>query len=61
MFEEIVPNFACQIVGGVKKIWSCYTALKKSVLVKLAVKDQLYYPQAIMAWPVSPLNILHPN
>ena len=61
MFEEIVPNFACQIVSGVKKIWSCYTALKKPVLVKLPVKDQLYYHQAIMAWAVSPLNILHPN
>lgn len=61
MFEEIVPNFACQIVSGVKKIWSCYTALKKPVLVKLPVKDQLYYCQAIMAWPVSPLNILYPN
>ena len=57
---QAVPNFACRIVSGAKKIWSCNTPLKKACLGwnNCTIAKSLW-PSS--AWQVALLNILHLN
>ena len=60
---QAVQNFACRIVSGAKKIWSCNTPLRKACLGCLLRTNftiaKVWWPSN--AWPVTPLNILLPS
>ena len=56
---QAVQNFACRIVSGAKKYDHVTPLLKSLSWPPVLTIAKLLWPSN--AWPVTPLNILHPN